>query len=105
MHAATAVCKEMMWCRDVLSELGLCVNERSPLYCDNKPTVRATERGPKVKRVKHLDIECKFLVEKLMKKIVQIQWISTVDQQADLFTKGLPAQVHRKFCALMLSDE
>ena len=32
---------------------------------------------------------------------VEIAWISTEDQIADIFTKGLPVERHRRFCTAM----
>lgn len=105
VHAATYTCKEMIWCRDLLIELKVLAPGRSTLYCDNRPATNAVEKGVKTKRIKHLDIECKFLIDHLsLKRTIKIEWIATDQQQADIFTKAMPREQFSSLKKLLFSQ-
>jgi hypothetical protein len=40
-------------------------------------------------RTKHIEVDYHFIREKVLNKDISLQFISTHDQPADLFTKGL----------------
>jgi hypothetical protein len=43
-------------------------------------------------RMKYVKIDYHFVQDRVMKKLLQVRFISTVDQLADGFTKALPQQ-------------
>ena len=52
-------------------------------------------------RTKHFDIKYHWLREKVKNGDVKLQYISTHDQLADIFTKGLGERQHSKLRALL----
>lgn len=59
------------------------------LYCDNQSAIRIAYNSENNKRLKHIDIKFAFIKEKLENKVIEIKYISTEKQMADMFTKPL----------------
>ena len=60
-----------------------------PLYEDNQACIRIAENPCLAERTKHIDIKYHFLRQKVKDKTVNMQYISTYNQIADILTKGL----------------
>lgn len=48
-------------------------------------------------RSKHLELDIHFARLKVAAKMLKVQYVSSIDQLADLFTKGLPSNHFRTF--------
>lgn len=92
--------KEGLWLTNLLNELGI---ESSPFIImeDNIPCINFTEEPRSHQRMKHLDLKFMFIRELVRSRKLKIEYISTVDQPADAFTKGLPAAQHRKLLNIL----
>ncbi len=97
LYAEAAAINEVLWLRGILSELGIQVNESSVIHGDNKSTISITENGVKTERTKHVDVKYHFVTEQVEKGVVQMKWVASEDQQADIFTKSLAAPAFIKF--------
>jgi hypothetical protein len=42
-------------------------------------------------RTKHIEVDFHFIRERVLRKDLQVKFVSTMDQLADIFTKGLPS--------------
>lgn len=51
--------------------------------------------------MKHLDLKYMFIRELVRNKKLKVEYISTVDQPADAFTKALPVAQHRKLLNIL----
>ena len=61
------------------------------LRCDNQATIKAVqEPGSKVKVTKHIDVRHSWINEKLENKMIDLCYVSTKENVADMFTKPLP---------------
>ena len=81
-----------------MTEIGLYVEGESPapiLYGDNQSTQELTKNGIKSERTKHIDIKYRFVTDEVQQGRVQLQWIPTTQQLADILTKPLGSQQHR----------
>jgi hypothetical protein len=75
------------------------------VHVDNQSAIKVAKNGVKADRTKHIDIKYHFVTETLNKKIIQLNWVPTEEQQADIFTKGLAAEKFARFrSALMNCD-
>jgi len=90
LYAEGAAINEVLWQRGLLGELGVLVADGSVVHGDNQSTIAVSKNGVKSERTKHIDIKWHFIMEKVKEGIVQLVWISTDKQQADIFTKPLP---------------
>jgi hypothetical protein len=82
----------------LLEPLGVGVTEPVPLYCDNQGAIKLAQSSKWSKRTKHVAIRV-FSVRKFVRdRLIDVRWIPTADQLADLGTKGLPVARHRDLC-------
>lgn len=92
-RAMAHACAEVKWLRVLLSSLG--VHHRQPirLSCDNQASIHIASNPVFHERSKHIDIDCHFVRELLLRGVISMAHIGTKFQLADLFTKalGVPA--------------
>ncbi|GJY22216.1 retrovirus-related pol polyprotein from transposon TNT 1-94, partial [Tanacetum coccineum] len=63
-----------------------------PLYCDNKSAIALCCNNVQHSRAKHIDIRYHFIKEQVENGIVELYFIQTEYQLADIFTKPLPRE-------------
>ncbi|GJZ73842.1 hypothetical protein Tco_0637988 [Tanacetum coccineum] len=61
-----------------------------PLYCDNKSAIALCCNNVQHSRAKHIDIRYHFIKEQVENGIVELYFVRTEYQLADIFTKPLP---------------
>ncbi|GKA71676.1 retrovirus-related pol polyprotein from transposon TNT 1-94 [Tanacetum coccineum] len=65
---------------------------RIPLYCDNKSAIALCCNNVQHSRSKHIDIRHHFIREQVEKGVVELYFVRTEYQLADIFTKALPRE-------------
>ncbi|GJV28229.1 retrovirus-related pol polyprotein from transposon TNT 1-94 [Tanacetum coccineum] len=63
-----------------------------PLYCDNKSAIALCCNNVQHLRAKHIDIRYHFIKEQVKNGIVELYFVRTEYQLADIFTKPLPRE-------------
>nr|GEU53070.1 hypothetical protein [Tanacetum cinerariifolium] len=63
--------------------------DKIPMYCDSKVAIAISCNPVQHSRTKHIDVRYHFIKEKVKKGIVQLFFVKTEYQLADLFTKAL----------------
>ena len=96
LYAEAAAINEIKWLRGLLDELGLSGAHTPILFGDNQSTQSLSRHGIKSERTKHVDIKYHFVTDEVAAGRVQLQWVSTAQQLADVLTKSLGAQPHTK---------
>jgi hypothetical protein len=93
MAASQASC-EAIWLRKML--VGLFGQEMAPtvIHCDNQSCIKLSENPVFHDRSKHIEIRYHFIRDWVQRGAVQLQYISTDDQVADILTKALPRGKH-----------
>ncbi|GJZ21215.1 retrovirus-related pol polyprotein from transposon TNT 1-94 [Tanacetum coccineum] len=61
-----------------------------PLYCDNKSAIALCCNNVQHSRAKHIDVRYHFIKEQVENGIVELYFVRTEYQLADIFTKPLP---------------
>jgi hypothetical protein len=87
--AITEVAKEIMWMRILLNELNVQVETPTIIYVDNQSAIRISDNVSSHSRTKHIDIKHYYINDLVEQGEIKLQWISTEDQLADIFTKTL----------------
>ncbi|GJV32033.1 copia protein [Tanacetum coccineum] len=90
---------QVIWMRTQLLDYGYKYN-RIPMYCDSKSAIAISCNPVQHSKTKHIDIRYHFIKEHVEKGTVEIYFVGTEYQLADLFTKALPKErfeylVHR----------
>nr|GEY88858.1 copia protein [Tanacetum cinerariifolium] len=63
-----------------------------PLYCDNKSAIALCCNNVQHSKAKHIDVHCHFIKEQVENGIVELYFVRTEYQLADIFTKPLPRE-------------
>ncbi|GJR13053.1 integrase, catalytic region, zinc finger, CCHC-type containing protein [Tanacetum coccineum] len=84
-------CAQILWMRSQLSDYGFAYN-RIPLYCDNKSVIALCCNNVQHSRSKHINIRHHFIREQVEKGVVELYFVRTEYQLADIFTKALPRE-------------
>jgi hypothetical protein len=103
LYAEGAAVQEVLWLRDLLSELGLHVKLGSLVYGDNQSTLAVSQNGVKSDRTKHVDVKYHFITQTVEEGAIKLKWIPTVEQQADIFTKALGAPIFQRLRQQLMS--
>jgi hypothetical protein len=67
-----------------------------PLLCDNESAIRMADNLIEHSRTKHIDIQYHFLRDHQQKGDIEIAYVSTKEQLADIFTKPLDEKTFSK---------
>ena len=103
LYAEGAAVQEVLWLRDLLSELGMHVQFGSLVYGDNQSTLAISANGVKSDRTKHVDVKYHFITQTVEEGAVKLKWIPTSEQQADIFTKALAPPVFERLRQQLMS--
>lgn len=57
---------------------------------DNQPCIHIAKNAAEHRKIKHVDIKLHFIRELVEQQKIQIQYVASKDNKADIFTKGLP---------------
>jgi histone deacetylase 1/2 len=88
---------EIIWIEALLKELGIRTDRVPCLWCDNLGATYLSANPVFHSRAKHIEIDFHFVRERVAKRQLQIQFISTNDQVADGFTKALGIRKYEEF--------
>ncbi|GKD84288.1 hypothetical protein Tco_1351127, partial [Tanacetum coccineum] len=77
-----------LWMRSQLTDYGLGFN-KIPMYCDNKSAISLCCNNVQHSRSKHIDIRFHFIKEQVENGGVELYFVNTEYQLADIFTKAL----------------
>ncbi|GAV64515.1 hypothetical protein CFOL_v3_08033, partial [Cephalotus follicularis] len=89
---------ELMWLRSLLLEMGLFVSKPMKMFCDNQAAIYIASNPIYHKRTKHIEVDCHFVRDAVMKKLVETPFVSSSGQLADVLTKSLFAPNFRMCC-------
>lgn len=105
LYAEAAAINEVKWLHGLMKELGMKVPSTPVLFGDNQSTQELTRNGVKSERTKHIDIKYHFVTDEVKRGKVQLQWIPTTQQLADILTKALGSSQHHALTKkLMISN-
>ena len=80
---------EVMWIQTLLYELGIQTPQAAKLWCDNIGAKYISANPVFHARTKHIEVDYHFVRERVARRLLEIEYISTKDQVADGFTKPL----------------
>ena len=86
---------EVTWIVRLLEELGVDKLKPVTLHCDNQSALFIAKNPVFHERTKHIELDCHFTREKVLEGLLQLTYLPTCNQLADVLTKALPsAQLH-----------
>ncbi|GJR97788.1 retrovirus-related pol polyprotein from transposon TNT 1-94 [Tanacetum coccineum] len=89
--ALSGCCSQILWMRSQLTDYGFKFNKIT-LYCDNKSAIALCCNNVQHSRAKHIDIRYHFIKEQVENGIMELYFVRTEYQLANIFTKPLPRE-------------
>jgi len=99
--ASANATKEAIWLCTLLTELDFPLATATMIYADNQGCIALANNPVSHSRAKHIDIHHHFIRERIERQEIKLNYISTKDMLADVFTKALPRETFKKFRNLL----
>jgi hypothetical protein len=87
--------KEHIYLINLLKQLNIYNSEKYYLFCDNQPAIDLANNPEYHSKTKHIDIQYHFVREKILEKVIDLNYISTKEQLADIFTKSVNINIFK----------
>ncbi|CAL2224604.1 unnamed protein product [Prunus armeniaca] len=91
-RSLAGVSAETVWISNLLHELHVPASRPITLYCDNLSATYMASNPVFHARTKHIELDYHFVRELVLSGSHRVQFVPSIDQTADLFTKGLLKQ-------------
>lgn len=88
---------ELLWIQQLLDEVGIPLIKLPIVWCDNSSVVFVTENPTHHARMKHVEIDHHFVREKVLAGMLQINFVPSNQQIADVLTKPIPPKLFASF--------
>lgn len=88
--AASLAAREAVWLRHLLLEIGEEQVHATTLCIDNRSAIKLVQNPIFHKRTKHIKVAYHFIRERYEDNEIDVKYVSTKEQLADIFTKALP---------------
>lgn len=88
-RALASTSAELFWIRQILCDLGVFISTPHVLLCDNQSAIQLARNPVFHGRTKHIEIDFHFVRERVIRKDIDLRFVSTSLQLADMFTKSL----------------
>ncbi|CAI7874076.1 unnamed protein product [Closterium sp. NIES-53] len=92
--------REIVWQRRLLAELGEEQQGPTPLYCDSQGAIALPKNPVLHGLTKHMRVKWHWTRSMVATGEVELRYVKTTRQPADMMTKRLVEQQHWKFCKL-----
>ena len=86
--AAGSCCAQILWMKHQLEDYGISF-EHVPIMCDNTSAINLSRNPIQHSRTKHIEIRYHFIRDHVQKGDIELEFVSTNMQLADIFTKPL----------------
>jgi hypothetical protein len=93
--AAGYCCAQLLWIRQTLRDYGYKLS-KVPLLCHNESAIRMADNPVEHSRTKHIDNRYHFLRDHQQRGDIEIAYLNTKEQLADIFTKPLDEKTFSK---------
>ncbi|CAN0910966.1 Retrovirus-related Pol polyprotein from transposon TNT 1-94 [Linum grandiflorum] len=89
--------QEAMWIQRVLKELNLPGQGKALMFCDSQAALSIVKNPVHHDRTKHVEIDRHFITEKVETGVVDISYVPSKQQTADILTKALSRDLLEHF--------
>ena len=89
--------QELYYIQQLINEMVVKEVTNFIVFCDNQSAIESTRNPTHHAQRKHIDIKLCYVREYVQKKLLQLEYINTLNQVADVFTKPLDTTKFNKF--------
>jgi len=86
--SAANYCSQVLWVRNQLEDFSIRY-ENIPIFCVNTSAINLSKNPIQHSRSKHIEIKHHFIRDHVNKKEIELIFVDTENQLADIFTKPL----------------
>ncbi|GJV80228.1 retrovirus-related pol polyprotein from transposon TNT 1-94 [Tanacetum coccineum] len=86
--STSGCCANILWMKSQLTNYDI-IYEKVPIFCDNTSAIAISNNPILHSRTKHIDIRYHFIRDHILKGDIELHFIPTQYQLADIFTKPL----------------
>ncbi|GJX03663.1 retrovirus-related pol polyprotein from transposon TNT 1-94 [Tanacetum coccineum] len=86
--AAAGCCTNILWMKSQHTDYDI-IYEKEPIFCDNISVIAISNNPVLYLRTKHIDMRYHFIKDHILKGDIELHFIPTQYQLADIFTKPL----------------
>ena len=97
-RALSSTAAELDWLKQLLVFLRVEFVQPPLLLCDNLSTIALSFNPVQHQRTKHIEIDVHFVRERVANNQLLVQFVSSKEQFADIFTKGLGTVLFQFHC-------
>lgn len=90
-RAMASAASEVTWLVRLLEEMGVTNLKPITLHCDNQSALHIARNPVFHERTKHIELDCHFTRDKVLEGLLQLSYLPTQHQLADILTKILPS--------------
>ncbi|KAJ9542492.1 hypothetical protein OSB04_028998 [Centaurea solstitialis] len=102
--AVASCCSQVLWMRTQLRDYGYSFNH-IPIYYDSKSAIAITCNTVQHTRTKHIDIRYHFIKDHVERGTIELYFVNTEYQLADLFTKPLDEKLFNFLISKLVKGE
>ena len=102
--ALSLALKELTWIRMLLDTMHIEIDTPMLIWEDNQAAINLSTNASAAKRTKHIAVRHHFIREFYDEGLIDIRYIPTRSQTADILTKSLGPQLFRLFRDKIVSD-
>jgi len=88
----TATTSELIWLCSFLASLRVFVKLPMQLFCDNQATFHIAKNPVFHEKIKHIEIDCHFVRERLLSRELVTNYLPSKLQPADIYMKAVGKQ-------------
>lgn len=92
---------ELLYFKNLLEDLNVEITLPISLFEDNQSTIKLLHNFENNRRCKHIDVKLHFVLDLINQGVIEIKYLCTSQQLADVFTKALGHEKFYKFLGLL----
>ncbi|GAB1869619.1 Gag-pol polyprotein [Camponotus japonicus] len=93
--ALASAATELVWLQNLLRDFGVMFDGPTVIFEDNQSCIHLLDKW-KHRRLKHIDVKYNFIRELFANKVIDVKYVPSKEQVADIFTKGLTGELFIK---------
>ena len=86
----------------LLKDLGVFLHAAPILWCDNVSALAIASNLVFHARTKHIEVDYHFVRERVLRHDLQVKFVASQDQLADVLTKGLSSPQFHLLCSKLM---
>jgi hypothetical protein len=89
---------EMVWLKALVQEFGMDVHSPMKMHFDNQAAIYIINYYTFHERTKHVEVDCHFIRDNVLKRVISTNFTHSEDQLIDILTKGLRSNLFDNLC-------